>query len=54
MIKGHYNGSMTDQDFLDREDKFSLTFFLDELGNWVSATVIINSWHLVLNNTGLS
>ena len=52
MIKGHYNGSMTDQDFLDREDKFSLTFFLDELGNWVSATVIINSWHLVLNNAG--
>ncbi len=52
MIKGHYNGSMTDQDFLDREDKFALTFFLDELGNWVSATVIINSWHLVLNDAG--
>ena len=52
MIKGHYNRSMSDQDFLDREDKFALTFFLDELGNWVSATVIINSWHLVLNNAG--
>ena len=52
MIKGHYNRSMSDQDFLDREDKFALTFFLDELGNWVSATVIINSWHLVLNDAG--
>ena len=52
MIKGHYNRSMSDQDFLDREDQFNLTFFLDELGNWVSATVIINSWHLVLNDAG--
>ena len=52
MIKGHYNGQMSDQEFLDRQDEFNLTFFLDELGNWVSATVIINSWHLVLNNTG--
>ena len=52
MIKGHYNRSMSDQEFLDREDEFNLTFFLDELGNWVSATVIINSWHLVLNDAG--
>ena len=50
MVKGKVNENMTNQEYLDREDEFVMTFFLDEKGNWVSSHVIINSWHLVLQN----
>ena len=53
LVKGYYNRSMSDQEYLDRQDEYNLTFFLDEHGNWVSSRIIINSWHLVLQDTEL-
>lgn len=53
LVKGNYNKNMSDQEYLDRQDEYNLTFFLDEFGNWASSRIIINSWHLVLQDTDL-
>lgn len=53
LLKDGYGRKMTDQEYLDREDEYNLTFFLDEDNQWVSSSIIINSWRLVINNTDL-
>lgn len=53
LVKGNYNRLMSDQEYLDRQDEYNLTFFLDEHGNWLTSKIIINSWSVVLNDTGL-
>lgn len=53
LVKGYYNRSMSDQEYLDRQDDFSLTFFLDKNDQWISSSIIINSWKVVFNNTDL-
>lgn len=53
LVKGYYNRAMDDQEYLDRQDEYNLTFFLDEHGLWASSRIIINSWHLVFQNTDL-
>ena len=47
LVKGNYNKNMTDQEYLDRQDEYSMTFFLDENDNWASSTIFINGWHIV-------
>lgn len=49
MIKGHYD-AMGDQEFLDRQDEFNMTFFLDDDMHWVSSHIFINSWKVVLSD----
>ena len=44
-----YGHQMTDQEFLDREDEYIMTLFLDEDYNWYSAEIYINSWRIVFN-----
>ena len=53
LVKGNYRQSMGDQEYLDRQDEYTMTFFLDE-GEWVSSVIYINSWRVVLNNTELN
>ena len=53
LVKGHYRENMNDQEYLDRQDEYTMTFFLDE-GEWVSSFIYINSWRVVLNDTGLN
>lgn len=53
LVKGNYNGKMTDQEYLDRQDEYNLTFFLDEAGNWESSVIYINSWRVVLQDADL-
>jgi hypothetical protein len=53
LVKGYYRQGMSDQEYLDRQDEYTLTLFLDE-GEWVSSYILINSWRVVLNNTGIS
>ena len=43
LVKGHYNRAMSDQEYLDRQDEYNLTFFLDEHGQWATSRIIINS-----------
>jgi hypothetical protein len=51
LVKGYYNSQMSAQEYLDRQDEYNMTFFLDEDGSWLSASIIINSWNVVLNHT---
>ena len=53
LVKGYYRQDMGDQEYLDRQDEYTMTFFLDE-GEWVSSVIYINSWRVVLNNTELN
>ncbi|MCI8998630.1 MAG: FimB/Mfa2 family fimbrial subunit [Muribaculaceae bacterium] len=53
LVKGSHNRQMDDQEFLDRQDKYDLVFFLDEKDRWVSAHIYILSWKLVIQNTSL-
>lgn len=50
LVKGNYNAHMSNQEYLDRQDEYNMTFFLDEDGRWLSASIIVNSWRVVLNS----
>lgn len=52
MVKGHYE-DMPDQEYLDRQDDYSMVFFLDEGLRWIDTYIYINSWHVVLQNKDL-
>lgn len=53
LVKGQHNRPMTDQEYLDRQDKYDLVFFLDERDRWMNAYIYINSWKIVLQSAGL-
>lgn len=48
LVKGNYHRDMSDQEYLDRQDEYNMTFFLDENNRWVNTTIYINSWKVVL------
>lgn len=48
-----YGHLMTDQQFLDREDEYVMTLFLDENQEWSSAEILINEWRVVLHDYGV-
>lgn len=45
-----YGHTMTDQEFLDRQDEYSMTLFIDENNEWYSAEIYIESWRIVLQD----
>lgn len=53
LVKGYYNREMDDQEYLDRQDEYALTFFLDDGNRWINSSIIINSWRVVLQNSDL-
>lgn len=53
LVKGNYNRDMDDQEYLDRQDEYNMVFFLDNDGNWLSSSIIINSWRVVLSDVDL-
>lgn len=53
LVKGMYNRAMDDQEYLDRQDEYALTFFLDEGNQWMNSFIYINSWKIVLQDTEL-
>lgn len=54
LVRGKEYQSMDDQEYLDREDDFNMTFFLygsgEESGTYISAEIIINGWKVVLQD----
>lgn len=48
-----YGHIMTDQEFLDREDEYVFTFFLDQDREWISSSILIHSWRIVIQNQDL-
>lgn len=54
LVKGNYNREMGDQEYLDRQDDYQITFFLDNTHGWsIAAGIFINGWHVVLQNNNL-
>lgn len=54
LVRGNdYGHNLTDQEYLDYRDDYSLVFFLDENDRWVNTSIYINSWRLVLQHTGI-
>lgn len=51
LVKGNYNREMSDQEYLDRQDEYNLTFFLDENNEWMSASILVNAWQVVVSDT---
>ena len=41
---------MSDQEYLDRQDEYNMTSFLDEQNQWINSVILINSWRVVLSN----
>lgn len=50
MLKDGYGYDMSNEEFLDRQDEWALTFFLDERNKWIATSIIINSWRVVFND----
>lgn len=50
LLKSANLGSMSDQEFLDRQDEYSYIFFLDSRYTWSSCQVNILSWKMVFQN----
>lgn len=47
LVKGHY-GDLSDQDYLDYQDDYSIVFFIDQSSNWYIANgIYINGWAVV-------
>lgn len=53
LIKHFYNRDMSDQEYLDRQDTYDLTFFIDEGDRWLDTYIYINSWKVVLQDSDL-
>lgn len=53
MVKGSVGRNLEDQEYLDRQDKYDLIFFLDEGYRWMNAYIYINSWKVVLQQGDL-
>lgn len=49
LVKGFYHKEISDQEYLDRQDEYNMTFFLKN-GKWASSTIIINNWRIVRND----
>ena len=48
-MKGRHH-QLSDQDYLDYCDDYSMVLFLDDNGRWANQQIYINSWHLVIQN----
>ena len=53
MYKREKYNEMSNQEFLDREDEYNFTFFLDDGNRWISSTIIINSWRMIFQDSDL-
>lgn len=47
LVMGHYDG-LSDQEYLDYQDDYSMIFFIDQNSNWYAAAgLFINNWAVV-------
>ncbi len=49
MTKGKHK-KLSDADYLDYRDEYSLVLFLDDNGRWIDSQIYINSWQVILQN----
>lgn len=57
LVKGNYtrpDGSvLTNQEYLDHQDEYSMVFLLDEHGRWMNQYIYVNSWRVILQDTDI-
>lgn len=58
MVKGNYYTDygitpMSDQEYLDRQDEYPMTFFLDNNNKWIKTVIYINAWRIVRNESDI-
>lgn len=53
LVRGRYEHTMTEQEYLDRQDKYDLVFFIDEGNRWADSYIYINSWMVVRQSSDL-
>lgn len=49
---GEHKAEWSNQEYLDRQDKYSMTFFIDDT-TWLTTHIIVNGWVLSLEDIGL-
>ncbi|MBQ7622595.1 MAG: FimB/Mfa2 family fimbrial subunit [Bacteroidales bacterium] len=54
MVKGYYGREMSEQEYLDRQDDYSVVIFIDHGEGLFAARIYINGWQIVLMNPDLS
>lgn len=54
LVKGFHREEMGNQEYLDRQDEYNMTFFLDDGSRWVSTVIIINDWRIIRHEGPLS
>ena len=53
LLKSELYADMGAQEYLDREDEWSVIFFLDSGLRWLNTHIVINDWTVRLNHIGL-
>ncbi|MBD5218229.1 MAG: FimB/Mfa2 family fimbrial subunit [Bacteroidales bacterium] len=53
LYKSQRYANMANQEFLDRENTWNMTFFLTGQGVWAGVSIIINDWVVRINNSEL-
>ena len=51
LLKSQAFAAMGNQEFLDRESRWNMIFFLDQNDRWVSISITIKDWTVRINNT---
>lgn len=54
LLKQGYGREISNQDYLDRQDEYALTFFLDGRNKWIGTSIIINAWKFIVNDVDFS
>lgn len=54
MVQGHEYRDMDPQEYLDRQDEYNLTFFLDSQKQWINTTIIVNDWWIQFKESDLN
>ena len=50
MMKSGRYPDMGDQEFLDRESRWNVTFLISGDDNWLKTTIVVNDWIVRINN----
>lgn len=53
LVKGFAHEDMDNQEYLDRQDEYNMTFFLTGDKQWLSTVIIINDWRIVRHNVDI-
>ena len=54
LMKSESNYKMGTQEYLDRESRWTLIFFLDKHWKWITVQIVVNDWVVRVNNPELS